>query len=283
MKTPTAALHALICTLALCSSAAFAQSTPPDTTTPTPSTTAPATPQASATPDAPATPDAQQDALPDAPSTIAHEVAPPSPTGPTVVIDTTMGRLTCKLFDKEAPLTVDNFVGLATGTKTWTDPKTLKKVTGVPFYDGTTFHRVIPGFMIQGGDRLGTGEGDAGYYVPDEIVPTLRFDAPGRLAMANSGSGTDGSQFFITQAATPQLDGNYTIFGQCDPHTVLMVTGIALVDRDAKDKPLTPVVMNKVTIVQVGQPIPPLPSAATPAASAKGAPPTDQELRERPH
>ena len=277
MKTPTAALHALICTLALCSSAAFAQSSPPDTTTP------PATPSTAA-PDAPQAPETQQDALPDAPSTIAHEVAPPSPTGPTVVIDTSMGRLTCKLFDQEAPLTVANFIGLATGTKAWTDPKTLKKVDGVPFYDGTTFHRVIPGFMIQGGDRLGTGEGDAGYYIPDEIVPTLRFDVPGRLAMANSGSGTDGSQFFITQVATPQLDGNYTIFGQCDPHTVLMVTGIALVDRDAKDKPLTPVVMNKVTIVPVGQPIPPPPpSASTAPSSAQSAPPTDQQLKERSH
>jgi peptidyl-prolyl cis-trans isomerase A (cyclophilin A) len=247
-------------------------STMPQTT---PSTTTPATSQA---------PEAQQDALPDAPSTIAHEVAPAVPTGPTVVFDTTMGRLTCRLFDKEAPQTVANFIGLATGTRTWTDPTTLMKVNGVPFYDGTTFHRVIPGFMIQGGDRLGTGGGDAGYYVPDEISPALRFDVPGRLAMANSGSGTDGSQFFITQVATPQLDGNYTIFGQCDPHTVLMVTGIALVDRDAKDKPLTPVVMNKVTIVPVGQPIPPLPpSTATPGPSPQGAPSTQQELRQRPH
>lgn len=205
------------------------------------------------------------------------------PTGPTVVFDTTMGRLTCRLFDKEAPLTVANFIGLATGTETWTDPTTLMKVKGVPFYDGTTFHRAIPGFMIQGGDRLGTGEGDAGYYVPDEISPALRFDVPGRLAMANSGPGTDGSQFFITQVATPQLDGNYTIFGQCDPHTVLMVSGIALVDRDAKNKPLTPVVMNKVTIVPVGQPIPPPPSAATATPSPQGAGAADQELRERPH
>ena len=183
------------------------------------------------------------------------------PTGPTVVIDTTMGRLTCKLFEKEAPVTVANFIGLATGTKTWTDPVTLKKMTGVPFYDGTTFHRVIPGFMIQGGDRLGTGQGDAGYYIQDEISPALNFDVPGRMAMANSGPGTDGSQFFITQDATPQLNGSYTIFGQCDPHTVLMVSGIALVDRNAEDKPLTPVVMTKVTIVPEGQAVPPLPAA----------------------
>lgn len=245
MKISNFALPTLLCSLALCTAAAIAQSTTTPTTTPAP-TTAPAT----------------ADALPDAPSTIAHEVPPPSPTGSTVIIDTTMGRLTCKLFEKEAPITVANFVGLATGTKTWTDPVTLQKMTGVPFYDGTTFHRVIPGFMIQGGDRLGSGMGDAGYYIQDEISPALKFDVPGRMAMANSGPGTDGSQFFITQNASPELNGNYTIFGQCDPHTVLMVTGIALVDRNSEDKPLTPVVMNKVTIVPNGQPIPPLPTAA---------------------
>jgi peptidyl-prolyl cis-trans isomerase A (cyclophilin A) len=193
-----------------------------------------------------------------------------------------MGRLTCRLFDKEAPLTAANFIGLATGTKQWTDPSTLKKVTSVPFYDGTTFHRVIPGFMIQGGDRLGTGEGDAGYYIPDEISPTLRFDEPGRLAMANSGPGTDGSQFFITEDAQPALDGKYTIFGQCDPHTVLMVKGIALVERDAQDKPLTPVVMNKVTVVPEGQPIPPLPVNAAPASPSATTAGQDQEIKVRP-
>jgi peptidyl-prolyl cis-trans isomerase A (cyclophilin A) len=253
MKILNCALRTLFCTLALSPLAALAQTLP---TAPEPSTSAPAAPTPA------------QAALPDAPSTIAHEAPPPVPTGPTVVIDTTMGRLTCKLFEQEAPVTVANFIGLATGTKTWTDPETTRKMTGVPFYNGTTFHRVIPGFMIQGGDRLGTGEGDAGYYLPDEISPALRFDVPGRLAMANSGPGTDGSQFFITQNAVPQLDGNYTIFGQCDPHTVLMVTGIALVDRNANDKPITPVVMNKVTIVPSGQPIPPLPASAAGAPTA---------------
>lgn len=257
----------LCCAMAPCYGWAEAQSAPPASV---PSASGAATPQSSApaASDAPAaSAPAASDALPDAPSTVAHDVAPPTPTGPSVVIDTTMGRLTCKLFDKEAPQTVANFVGLATGSKTWTDPVTLKKMTGVPFYDGTTFHRVIPGFMIQGGDRLGTGEGDAGYYIPDEISPTLRFDVPGRLAMANSGPGTDGSQFFITQTAVPQLNGNYTIFGQCDPHSVLIVTGITLVQRNENDKPLTPVVMNKVTIVPNGQPMPPEPgSAPKPAA-----------------
>ena len=242
------------------SSAPAAGSAPADMSAPSvpapQSSTAPAT--------APAT---TEDALPDAPSTVAHDVAPPTPTGPTVVIDSTMGRMTCRLFDKEAPITTANFVGLATGTKTWTDPVTLKKMTGVPFYDGTTFHRVIPGFMIQGGDRLGTGEGDAGFYIADEISPTLKFDVPGRLAMANSGPGTHGRQFFITQAAVPQLNGGYTIFGQCDPHSVLIVTGITMVQRNENDKPLTPVVMNKVTIVPEGGALPPVPAAAPGAAA----------------
>ena len=218
----------LLCSLALCSIAAFGQ--------------------------APA-------ALPDAPSTTAHEAPPAEPTGPTVLFDTTMGRLTCKLFAKEAPITVDNFIGLATGSKPWTDPITQQKVTGKPFYDGTTFHRVIPSFMIQGGDRIGNGEGDAGYFFDDEITPALRFDVPGRLAMANAGPGTNGSQFFITEEPVAKLNGIHTIFGQCDPHSVLLVATIARVERNANDKPLTPVVVNKVTIVPAGQPIPPLPAA----------------------
>ena len=200
-------------------------------------------------------------ALPDAPSTVAHEVAPTQPTGPNVVFDTTMGRMVCQLYDKEAPQTVANFIGLATGTKTWTDPVTTAKVTSKPFYDGTIFHRVIPGFMIQGGDRLGTGGGDPGFYFDDELSPALRFDVPGRLAMANSGPNTNGSQFFITEEPQPELNGKHTIFGQCDAHAVLMVSSIARVERNGEDKPLTPVVLVKVTIVPVGQPLPPLPGA----------------------
>ena len=160
------------------------------------------------------------------------------PTGPTVVLDTTSGRLTCKLFDKQAPLAAANFIGLAEGTKEWADPATGAKMHG-RFYDGTTFHRVIPGFMIQGGDRKGDGTGDAGYYFDNENVPGLTFDVPGRLAMANAGPNTNGTQFFITEQAVPDLDGKYTIFGQCDEHTVLMVATIARVDRNSQDKPLT--------------------------------------------
>ena len=109
---------------------------------------------------------------------------------------------------------------------------------GKRFYDGTTFHRVIPGFMIQGGDPAGNGTGDPGYYFNDEIDPALTFAVPGRLAMANSGPNTNGSQFFITEPPSPELNGNYTIFGQCDAHSVLLVASIARVQRDANDKPL---------------------------------------------
>jgi len=274
MKTQNLSLQLLVFAVALltCSAVAVAQSAPPEAPQPSmPTTTAPPAGAPSS------------DELPDAPSTVAHELPPAVPTGPTVLFDTTMGRLTCQLFDKEAPLTATNFIGLATGTKTWTDPVTTKQVQGEPFYDGTTFHRVIPGFMILGGDRLGTGEGDAGYYVPDEISSSLRFDIAGRLAMANSGPGTDGSQFFITEAANPALDGKYTIFGQCDPHTVLMVKGIALVDRNAQDKPLTPVVINKVSIVPEGQPIPPAPAAATTITPTSPTSEDSEKIRERPH
>jgi peptidyl-prolyl cis-trans isomerase A (cyclophilin A) len=211
-------------------------------------------------------------ALPDAPSTIAHEVAPASPTGPMVVFDTTMGRMVCQLFDKEAPITSANFIGLATGAKPFTDPITLKKVLNTPYYDGTTFHRVIPGFMIQGGDRVGTGAGDAGYYIADEISPSLRFDVPGRLAMANSGANTNSAQFFITEAPQPDLDGHYTIFGQCDAQAVALVASITRVPRDPDDKPFTAVTMNKVTIVPAGQPLPPDPHPPAPPAPAASAP-----------
>ena len=210
--------------------------------------------------------------LPDAPSTASNAKPPVTPSGPTAIIDTSMGRLTCKLYDKQAPVTVANFIGLAEGTKNWTDPKTLQKVHGQPFFNGTTFHRVIPGFMIQGGDRAGDGTGDPGYFFQDEIDPLLTFDEPGRLAMANagpgpSGTGTNGSQFFITEVPVPQLNGKHTIFGQCDAHSVLLAASIARVERNENDKPLTPITINRVTIVPEGQPIPPEPSSAAPAST----------------
>jgi peptidyl-prolyl cis-trans isomerase A (cyclophilin A) len=223
------------------------------------------------------TPPAQP--LPDAPSTTSQLKPPAVPTGPTAVIDTTMGRLTCKLFDKEAPITVANFIGLAEGTKDWTDPKTLQTMHHQPFYNGTTFHRVIPTFMIQGGDRVGDGTGDPGYFFQDEIDPSLTFNQPGLLAMANAGpgptgGGTNGSQFFITEDAVPQLNGKHTIFGLCDAHSALLVASIARVERNANDKPITPVVINRVTIVRDGQTMPPLPAAPATTPPATAAPAT---------
>lgn len=204
--------------------------------------------------------------LPDSPD--AQAQVSPQPTGPTAVFDTTMGRMTCKLFSKEAPKTVANFIGLAEGTKDWTNPATHQVMHGKPLYNGTIFHRVIPGFMIQGGDPLGTGEGWPGYTFPDEFDPKLNFDVAGRLAMANAGPNTNGSQFFITTA--PYLSGNqhYTIFGQCDQHSVLVAESIADVERDSNNKPISPVVLEKLTIVQEGQPMPPSPLADAPAAPA---------------
>jgi peptidyl-prolyl cis-trans isomerase A (cyclophilin A) len=173
---------------------------------------------------------------------------------PTAVFDTTMGTLRCKLFAKEAPKTVANFIGLADGTKDWKDSATGQTKHGVPLYSGTIFHRVIPGFMIQGGDPLGSGFGDPGYKFADEIVPSLTFDRPGRLAMANSGPNTNGSQFFITDVPTPHLNGRHTIFGQCDEASIELVKKIARVPKGAGDKPTTPVRINKIVIEKPAKP-----------------------------
>src|SRR3954447_26204823 len=137
---------------------------------------------------------------------------------------TTAGDFNCQLFPAKAPNAVANFAGLADGSKDWTDPDTKEKKHGVPMYNGTILHRVIPNFMIQGGDPLGTGSGDPGYSIKDEIVPSLNFDVGGRLAYANSGPDTNGSQFFITEVPTPHLNGHYVIFGQCDTAALHFVT-----------------------------------------------------------
>jgi peptidyl-prolyl cis-trans isomerase A (cyclophilin A) len=226
------------------------------------------TPQSTPQPAAPAAqsaPAASQD-LPDAPT--ATPAAMITPNGPFVVMDTSMGRITCQFFQKQAPMAVANFIGLAEGTKDWTDPTTKKVMHHKPLYDGTTFHRVIPEFMVQGGDPLGNGTGDPGYSFNDEFDPNLNFDQPGRLAMANSGPNTNGSQFFITEQAYDSLNQHYTLFGQCDDSSVLVVKTIARVARDSDDKPLTPVVLKKVTIVPEGKPLPPLPPDEQPAAQA---------------
>jgi peptidyl-prolyl cis-trans isomerase A (cyclophilin A) len=206
------------------------------------------------------------DDLPDAPA--ATPAAMTRPNGPSVVMDTSMGRITCQFYQSQAPLAVGNFIGLAEGTKDWTDPATGKKQHNKPYYDGTIFHRVIPGFMIQGGDPTGTGAGDPGYKFKDEFDPNLNFDKPGRLAMANSGPDTNGSQFFITEQGYESLNQHYTLFGQCDAASVEVVKAIARVQTNSSDKPLTPVVLKKVTIVREGQPMPPDPNAAAQPAAA---------------
>jgi len=162
---------------------------------------------------------------------------------------TTQGPFTCRLFEKEAPKTVDNFVGLTKGTKAWTDPKTGEKVQK-PFYDGLIFHRVIPNFMIQGGDPEGTGRGGPGYKFEDECRPDLIFDKPGKLAMANSGPNTNGSQFFITTVPTPWLNNKHTIFGEVIEGQDT-VERIGSVKRDGRDKPLEDVVIEKIEIKKV--------------------------------
>jgi peptidyl-prolyl cis-trans isomerase A (cyclophilin A) len=196
--------------------------------------------------------------VPDAPQATAAALIRPN--GPSVVLDTSMGRITCQFFQKQAPNAVANFIGLAEGSKDWTDPATSKKMHRKPLYDGTTFHRVIPEFMIQGGDPAGNGSGDPGYTFADEFDPNLNFDVPGRLAMANSGPNTNGSQFFITEQGYDSLNQHYTLFGQCDDSSVSVVKAIARVQRDGNDKPLVPVVLKKVTIIPEGQPVPPPPS-----------------------
>ena len=195
---------------------------------------------------------------------------------PTAIIKTTAGNFTCELFKDKVPDAVANFVGLATGTKEWRDPHSHAPQKGKPLYDGTIFHRVIPEFMIQGGDPLANGEGDPGYTFKDEYAPGLTFDQPGMLAYANSGPNTNGSQFFITEVAVPSLNPcltaggcnvsghhfpkgyGYTIFGQCSP--VSLVAQIARAPRAANDLPYHPVKIIHIQILKPGQ------TAAAPAA-----------------
>lgn len=179
--------------------------------------------------------------------------APAASADPTAIIDTTAGKMHCTLFPKQAPIGVDNFIGLASGTKDWTNPTTHAKKHGVPLYDGTIFHRVIPEFMIQGGDPTGTGMGDPGYKFKNETSPDLKFDRPGRLAYANAGPDTNGSQFFITEVPYPSLNGGYTIFGQCDDASVELVKQIARMASDPRgNRPFRPVKINHITIEKVG-------------------------------
>lgn len=160
-------------------------------------------------------------------------------------LETSMGRIVIRLFEKESPITVANFVDLALGRKSYTDPRTGLP-SRKPFYNGLDFHRVIPGFMIQGGDPLGDGTGGV-KEIPDEFSAELKFDRPGRVGMANSGPGTGSCQFFITESPQPHLDGKHTIFAQVVEGQEV-VEKIARVPRDEEDKPLSPVKIIKVTV-----------------------------------
>jgi peptidyl-prolyl cis-trans isomerase A (cyclophilin A) len=169
-----------------------------------------------------------------------------------MTFQTDKGNIACKLYEKDSPITVGKMVGLAIGKLSYVDPRTGKENRN-KFFDGLTFHRVIPGFMIQGGDPLGTGTGGpkgSGFPYQNENTPGLTFNTPGRLAMANAGPNTNASQFFITVAAYPSLNGGYTIWGQCQNLDV--VKAIAGVRRDSNDKPITPVHIQHVIVERVG-------------------------------
>lgn len=206
---------------------------------------------------------------------LAH-ITPGTPERPVTLIQTTAGTFRCVLFKNEAPETVANFIGLANGSKDWIDPTTGIKKHNVPLYTATIFHRVIPNFMIQGGDPAGTGEGDPGYKFKDETTDDLQFDKPGRLAMANSGPDTNGSQFFITEVPTPHLNGKHTIFGQCD--NVDLVEKIASEPRDpSNDRPEDPVAIVKIAFEGVKPPPPPKPTPAKKPATKPPSKPKAQQ------
>ncbi len=171
------------------------------------------------------------------------------PPGTYAVFETSQGNIVCRLFEKEAPQTVANFIGLAEGSKEFRDARSSAKAKR-PFYDGLSFHRVIPKFMIQGGCPLGTGTGDPGYKFADEFHASLRHDQPGKLSMANAGPNTNGSQFFITVAPTPWLDNRHTIFGEVVEGQEV-ATRISELPRDPNDRPRTPVMLQRVRIERV--------------------------------
>ena len=159
-------------------------------------------------------------------------------------IDTSNGTLSCKLYDDKAPVTVANFVGLARGLRPWQDPATRQWVTR-PAYDGTPFHRIVKGFMIQGGDAKGNGTGEAGYVIKDEVWPGAKHDRAGLLCMANRGPNTNSAQFFITDAAAPHLDSGYTIFGECSPDATIHAIASVPVRGET---PVSKVTINSITI-----------------------------------
>lgn len=197
----------------------------------------------------------------------AKQIPPPlREPGLYATFHTTKGAIVAKLFPQESPVTVKNFMDLALGRKSWKHPGT-GQTSRRPLYNGTIFHRVIPGFMIQGGDPLGTGYGGTEKIV-DEFHPALKFDTPGRLAMANSGPNTGSSQFFITETPQEHLNGLHTIFGQVVEGQEL-IGGITRVDRDGNNKPRTPVILQRITFQTIGADGKPVVAAKKAAPAAK--------------
>lgn len=197
---------------------------------------------------------------PAAPKTSVDPAKPAGEPGLYATIATSMGTIVAKMYEAESPKTVKNIADLAMGRKEWTDPRTGQR-SKRPLYNGLTFHRVIPGFMIQGGDPTGTGSGGTDV-IPDEFHPSLTFDRPGRLAMANAGPGTGSCQFFITEVPTVHLNGLHTIFGQVVEGQEI-VDKIARTPRGANDRPVTPVRIVRMTVRREG----PAPVAAKPAST----------------
>lgn len=203
-------------------------------------------------------------AKPPAPAGATGAAAPAREPGLYAIFNTSMGTITARLFEKETPVTVRNFVALARGTKPSKNAKGV--MVAQKLFNGVTFHRVIPNFMIQTGDPTGTGSGDCGFTIKDEIVPALKFDQPGRLGMANIGSpNTGGCQFFITEVPYPSLNGGYTVFGQVVEGQELVGKIARVPSNPSTNKPNTPVKLVTVVIQRSGPP----PAPATPAPAKK--------------
>jgi peptidyl-prolyl cis-trans isomerase A (cyclophilin A) len=217
---------------------------PAPTAKPQTPTTKPAAPTAK-----PAT-GTEKPAAPAAPAVSAKKYGP----GTYAHFTTTHGNFIVRFFDKEAPITVQNFVGLAEGKKAWTDPRTNRQVRR-PYYNNLTFHRIIPKFMIQGGDPTGTGMGGPGFKFNDEISPKLKHDRPGIVSMANAGPNTNGGQFFITVAPYPSLDGHYSVFGEVVEglDNVIAISNVPTTGPrgNPQNRPLKPVIMKSVRIERV--------------------------------
>lgn len=188
--------------------------------------------------------------LPPLPQVVEAKLQGPEPTGRMAVFHTSMGNLTCRLFEKESPIAVQTFVGLVEGTKDWTNPKTHAVEHGVRFYDGMIFDRVLPDFVIQTGDITNdpSGATDIGFRFKNEDTPGLTYDRPGRLAFGNNGKDTNNSELFFSEHLMHRLDSGFTIIGQCDEASVKRIEAIARVPRDEHNRPLTPVIIRSVTI-----------------------------------